>query len=343
MDRADRLLSGALLLLRRAEVRVVSGGPADLDLVVPGGGAVAVKVRVFGRPPTPSIVEGLRRGHREDRLLLVTPHATSYLRDLAAEGVVDLIAVEEGRVVIGGVEYSAAASTEAGSEGRGLRRGRRPWTRWAVDRLLLLAEQPLTQVELAAVLQVTQQSVSHVLRGHRFAARTDRGWVIGQRAEALDGLLAEYPGSGGVSTYWYGLDPAVRQAEAAARWCAESNVGCVLTGDVAADVYAPWRLPAVAGLYSRELLDFTAAGFSPATDAECTLVVTVPQDRTLWRTAAAAAHPTVRVDPAAVDAVPPVRVDPIIALHDVLASPGPDAAEAAEHLRRAILDGTWRG
>lgn len=343
VDRADRLLSGALLLLRRAEVRVVSGGPADLDLVVPGGGAVAVKVKVFGRPPTPSIVEGLRRGNREDRFLLVTPHATSYLRGLAAEGVVDLIAVEEGRVVIGSVDHTAAASTEARSGDRGLRRGRRPWTRWAVERLLLLAEQPLTQVELAAVLEVTQQSVSHVLRGHRFASRIDRGWVIGQRAEALDGLLAEYPGPGGVSTYWYGLDPAVRQAEAAATWCVERGAGCVLTGDVAADVYAPWRLPAVAGLYSSELLDFTAAGFTPATDAEYTLVVTVPTDRTLWRTAAAAAQPTVRVDPAAVDAVPPVRVDPIIVLHDVLASPGPDAAEAGEHLRRAILDGAWRG
>ncbi|MFF2112501.1 hypothetical protein [Rhodococcus koreensis] len=265
------------------------------------------------------------------------------MRDLAAEGVVDVIAVEEGRVVVGGVEYADPASADGGSEVRALRRGRRPWTRWAVERLLLLAEQPVTQVELAAVLQVTQQSVSHVLRGHRFATRTDRGWVIGQRADALDDVLAEYPGPGGASTYWYGLDPAVRQAEAAATWCAESNVGCVLTGDVAADVYAPWRLPAVAGLYIRGLLDFTAAGFTPATDAEYTLVVTVPQDPTLWNTAAAAAQPTARVDPAADIELLPVRVDPIIALHDVLGSPGPDAAEAAEHLRRAILEGTWRG
>ncbi|MGW5151179.1 hypothetical protein [Rhodococcus koreensis] len=127
--------------------------------------------------------------------------------------------------------------------------------------------------------------------------------------------------------YWYGLEPAVRQAEAAATCCAESNVGCVLTGDVAVDVYAPWRLPAVGGLYIRGLLDYTVAGFTPTTDAKYTLVVTVPQDPTVWRTAAAAQ--------------PTGRVDPIIALHEVLGSP--DAAEAAEHLRRAILDGTWRG
>ncbi|RZL76697.1 MAG: hypothetical protein EOP32_27995 [Rhodococcus sp. (in: high G+C Gram-positive bacteria)] len=87
------------------------------------------------------------------------------------------------------------------------------------------------------------------------------------------------------------------------------------------------------------------ADFTPSTDAEYTLAATVPQDPTLWRTAAAAAQPTVRVDPTAVDEVPVVRVDPIIALHDVLGSPGPgpDAAEAGEHLGRAILEGTWRG
>ncbi|EKT77351.1 hypothetical protein WSS_A37941 [Rhodococcus opacus M213] len=87
---------------------------------------------------------------------------------------------------------------------------------------------------------------------------------------------------------------------------------------------------AVAVLYSSVLLDFTVAGFTPSTDAEYTLVVTVPQERTLWRTAAAAAQPT-------------VRVDPIITLHDVLASPGPNAAAAAEYLREPILGGTWRG
>jgi hypothetical protein len=69
----------------------------------------------------------------------------------------------------------------------------------------------------------------------------------------------------------------------------------------------------------------------------------LPQDRTVWRTAAAAAQPTALDPTVLADDVPVVRVDPIIALHDVLGSPGPDAAEAAEHLRGAILDGTWRG
>ncbi|MFC0452368.1 hypothetical protein [Rhodococcus jostii] len=43
------------------------------------------------------------------------------------------------------------------------------------------------------------------------------------------------------------------------------------------------------------------------------------------------------------DDVLPVRVDPIIVLQDVLRRPGPDTADAAEHLRRAILEGKWRG
>ncbi|MBH0122523.1 hypothetical protein I0Q12_24705 [Rhodococcus sp. CX] len=57
----------------------------------------------------------------------------------------------------------------------------------------------------------------------------------------------------------------------------------------------------------------------------------VPADPTLWRTARA------------VSDAPVILVDPVIAVHDVLRTPGPDAAEAAGQLRRAIEGGTYRG
>ncbi|WP_179377538.1 hypothetical protein [Rhodococcus sp. ACS1] len=41
---------------------------------------------------------------------------------------------------------------------------------------------------------------------------------------------------------------------------------------------------------------------------------------------------------AAAAAQPTARVDPIIALHDVAGSPGPDAAETTKHPRGAILE-----
>ncbi|WP_210432848.1 hypothetical protein [Rhodococcus sp. DMU1] len=160
--------------------------------------------------------------------------------------------------------------------------------------------------------------------------RTPGGWIAEPRAALLDAHLAEYPGSGGASTYWYGLEPVIRQASDAARFRSELGVPVLQSGDVAADVYAPWRLPTRAVLYVPQFLDFTAAGFTPATAGAHTLEVIVPADPTLWRTARAVS-----------DAA--ILVDPVIATHDVLRSPGPDAHEAAGHLRRAIEEGTFRG
>ena len=345
MNSSNQLLTSALQLLRAAEIRVVSGGPADMLLILPDGRTQAVQVKVRLKPPPPSLLENLRLRYPDARFLFVTTHTTPYLRRLAERGGVDVIAVHESVAIFSGTTITIPTPSDGGPEAPVVRRGRKPWTRWAVERILLLTDQPMTQVDLAATLAVTQQSVSHVLRHHRYATRTENGWILEQRSDSLEMHLSEYPGPGGASTYWYGLDPAVRQGADAAKFTAEMGVDCLQTGDIAADVYAPWRLPAIASLYTRELLDFTPAGFTPASDSEHTLEATVPEDPTVWRTAKAAAElPPVRVGPIVVlQGVAPVRVDPIIALHDVLRSPGADAVEAAEHLRSAIEEGTWRG
>ena len=197
--------------------------------------------------------------------------------------------------------------------------------------MLLLAEQPVSQRQLADVLEVTQQAVSLALRQSPHLHRTPDGWIADPRPRLLAEHLAEYPGPGGASTYWFGLDPVIRQATDAARFCSESDVSVLQSGDVAADTYAPWRLPATAVLYAAEFLDFTAAGFTPATAGAHTLEVIVPADPTLWRTARAAGGASA------------VLVDPVIAVHDVLRGPGSDVRDAAERLRTAIEDGSYRG
>lgn len=332
MDMPAPVLSAALQLLQRAGVRVTSGSLTELDLFLPDGEHVAVQVAAYRRPPTPHLLTALRGRHPEHRLLVVTPRTTPHLRTLADEGSVDVIAVDEDLLVFSGTRYDVPATAPEPSSGARRGRGRRPWVRWAAERLLLLSDRPRTQAQLAAELGVTQQAVSHALRRHPLVRRTGVGWIADPRTRLLDKFLAQYPGPGGASTHWYGLDPPVRQSAAATAFCTERGIDVVTGGDVAADVYAPWRLPARAVLYAAEFVDLTEAGFSPATEDTGTLTITVPADPTLRRTANAL---TTEGGPAGV-------VDPLVALHELTHSPDPDAGEAAAHLRTAIEENIHR-
>lgn len=328
MKEAAQVLTDAVELLRRADIRITSGSLHELDLILPDGRNVSTTVRVRRRPPTPHTLAALLSTptpHR--RLLIVTPRTTLTLRTLADNGEVDVIAPDEDLLVLGGIRYPAAPDAPPPpAPAKQPARGRKPWIRWAVERLLLLTDHPMPQRELAAALDVTQQAVSLALRQCRHAHRTQTGWVTDSREALLEDYLADYPGPGGATTYWYGADPVLTQAATAVEYCTDRGVPVLLSGDAAADVYAPWRLPAQAVLYVPEFVDLTTAGFGPATDEAHTLAVTVPADPTLWRTAAVAGEPA-------------LLADPLIAVHDVLHSSGADAHEAAEHLLAAIKKG----
>ncbi|WP_433607055.1 hypothetical protein [Prescottella agglutinans] len=331
METSDRqILSDGLQMLRRANIQINAGDLHDLDLRLPDGSARHVDVKVSRTAPPPSRLREDRRRQAVNRTsrLYVTHHATDTLRALADSGEVDLIAVADQLIIFDGYVFLDAPPRELRSRQRP-RRGSPPWIRWAIERLLLLSE-PMTQKDIAGALSTTQQATSRTLHDHPFAERTPRGWTMTRRNELLEVYLNEYPGPGGAVTYWYGLDPVVRQAETALGFCEEMEVGGLQTGDVAADSYAPWRLPTTAAIYTSEFVDFVPAGFSPATIDDHTMVATVPADPTLWRTAHAVCTTTTAL------------ADPIIALHDVLRSPGPDAAEAADRLRQAIERGSWR-
>ncbi|KSZ55985.1 hypothetical protein Z045_25795 [Rhodococcus pyridinivorans KG-16] len=186
----------------------------------------------------------------------------------------------------------------------------------------MLADTAQTQHRLAELLGVSQQAVSLALKQLQAVQRTEHGWLAASPGELLAEFLAGYPGPSGAVTYWYGLDPVIAQATAAVEFCTQQGISVLVSGDAAADVYAPWRLPTRALLYTDRFVDLSVAGFSPATEAEHTLAVQVPADPTLWRTATISE--------------PALLADPLITAGDVLRTGGADAAEAAEHVLATI-------
>ncbi|AOD24927.1 hypothetical protein IM25_23975 (plasmid) [Rhodococcus sp. p52] len=305
--------------MRRADVRLVAGSLHEWDLALPDGRELATRVRVQRRPPTPQALAGMLADSSSSRRLLVgVRRATAHLRARAATGEIDLIAVDENLLVLGGTRYLVAGADATPTAPVRKVRGRKPWVRWAVERLLLLSGTAYTQQRLADVLGVSQQAVSLALKQIRHVRRIDDGWIADPYQGLLEDYLADYPGPGGAHTYWYGLDPVIEQALTAARTCLDTGTDVLISGDAAADAYAPWRLPARAAIYVPEFVDFTPAGFSPSTEDEHTLVVRVPADPTIWRTAAVAGHSPL--------------ADPLITVHDVLRSTGADKDEAAAKL-----------
>lgn len=319
MDETAQLISGAVVLLRRAGIRLPSGSLDAWDLILPDGRELSIRMRVSRRPPTPTVlVRVLAQPDPDRRVLVITPHATTHLRTLATNGEIDLIAVDEDLLVFAGARYDVTENATPVPAPAPAARGRKPWVRWALARVLLLSNRAQTQHRLAETLEVSQQAVSLALKQLPQVRRTEHGWVADSHAELLADYLAGYPGAGGAVTYWYGLDPVIAQATAVVDFCARQEVAVLVSGDAAADVYAPWRLPTRALLYTDRFVDLADAGFSPATEAEHTLAVQVPADPTLWRTAEISE--------------PALLADPLITAADVLRTGGPDAAEAADHV-----------
>ena len=151
-------------------------------------------------------------------------------------------------------------------------RGRKPWVRWALARALLLSDTAQSQPRLAELLGVSQQAVSLALKQLQTVRRTEHGWLAASPEELLAEYLARYPVPEGAVTYWYGLDPVIEQTTAAVEFCARQEVSVLVSGDAAADVYAPWRLPTRALLYTDRFVDLSAAGFSTVTTV-CDVVV----------------------------------------------------------------------
>lgn len=318
----DLILSQAMLLLREADVRITGGNLDALSLTLPDSRVREVKVQLASTPPTPSKLRAILE--RETQTLIVMFRPTERLTETALQDKIDLVTIAPVSVIIGGVQRLEPRHKPEPAEKT---RGRAPWGRWALLRALALADGPQTQQELASAAGISQPAVNkHLKTLESFVDRDQRGWHAHDVDAIVTWLLDNYPGPRGVTSYWYGLESTAEQAKTAAEYATELGASPLVSGDAAADYYAPWRLPDSAIVYLLEAVDFTDAGFAPASPEEATLITTVPEDFTLWATASLVHHSEV---------IP--LADPLITLRDVMAGDAVDIQEAADQLRKVIV------
>ncbi|MDQ2839326.1 MAG: helix-turn-helix domain-containing protein [Actinomycetota bacterium] len=301
-----------------------------------------VLLRDYRRPLSSSKVPPL--GERAG--LLVVPHGSEVFFRTARQ-VGWWIATEDGELDIAiGSRHILRRHEEQPVVKQ--RPGRKPWPFWTTVRVLtaLAASAPpggsVTQEFLAQIVGTSQPTIYRAVRrlSEHGLLEIARGRIQATDLDALiDWWLQNYPGPGGVTGYWYSLaTPAEQTRDALALLGASrGNAAPVVSGQVAADLLAPWQRSGSVQLYTCKAVPLAAAGFVPVATAEAaTLCLTVPADTGIWpRSPWSVTLLGTRVGLA----------DPLQILYDVGAAAGPTASEARDRLRAALrttLADSWR-
>jgi hypothetical protein len=300
---------------------------------------VHVSLRRGGRAATYAVVSSVRRVHPSDvgappepNSLLVAPALSDAAAALARSRGWSVVP-EKGPAWLRfyGKELELSRPTSSSETAATRKRGRPGWGIFSVVRALLAVEEGARQDELAEFSRVSQPRVSQALRelvALGLAERELRGWIVTDKAAVIEWWSAHYPGPGGLASHWYGLDPVVQQAYRVHELLAADRSRPAVSGDVAADLVAPWRTPRHALLYAERGADLSAAGLTPAGPAEATLTLILPADRAVWPvgrapwTVGLTGYGNV------------ARAGALQVLYDLTRAGGPDAGEA----RQAWLD-----
>jgi len=204
----------------------------------------------------------------------------------------------------------------------------------AIARLLIAAESPLTGVAMAKTVGVTQPRASQVLRGlvdQRAVTPTEFGYV--GEAEPLLDLYAmrARPALVQPESYWYGTHPMAEQARRIVDVARHHDGPVAFSADLAPDLLVPWRHPTLTVVYSRSGVDLGLAGLVQAEGRpDASVILRCTSDATLLLPAAGW--------PGMAGGLP--ITDPVQQWWDLLDLGGEDRQEAADRLRRAIVEHT---
>ena len=246
-------------------------------------------VRILPRPLGPAQVAKAAADASGAQLpgLLIAPKASPAAQHAALRAGMSLLLAPDsiGQLTRGHlISPTAGPLTLHETTATPVRRGRRPWATIAIATYLLEGNAS-TQDALAGRAGVSQARISQVLHAlQRWVQRTDRGWTATDTA-GLTQWLAEQPPPGHTATTWLGLDDPAPTATTVAHWLTAQNVSYALSGDVAADLLAPWARPTRALVYVNQALDLTPLGLTPAPPDAATLELVVPDDPYILRDA----------------------------------------------------------
>jgi hypothetical protein len=246
-------------------------------------------LQILTRPPGPAQVVQAAADASTQHLpgLLIAPKASLAAQQAARRAGVSLLLAPDsiGQLTRGHlITPSGDLLTLAETTATPARPGPRPWATIAIATYLLEGNAS-TQDALAGRARVSQARISQVLHAlERWVQRTDRGWTATDTAGLAQWLAEQLP-PGRTATTWLGLDDPAPTATSVAHWLTARNVSYALSGDVAADLLAPWARPTRALVYVDQALDLTPLGLTPAPPDAATLELVVPDDPYVLRDA----------------------------------------------------------
>lgn len=282
-----------------------------------------IQLVTAGRAPTPSDIErDLAKSRSGEILFYVVLRPThSLIQRATIDHRIGYASLSNKEIVLSGRRISLEFNEKPAAAPAA--RGPRPYGRFAVARSLLRTDRPQTQTILAAATGLTQAAVSKAVHGlGERVVRDGPGWVAAEASELFDFAVNAYPGAGGISVYWYSGEAITEQARTIAALARDA----LISGDVAANDLAPWRISRTAAVYARTGVPAGTLPFGESEPTRATLKVTVPKDQTVWATALHWWGGLRQF------------TDPIITAHEVLCSGGGgDEREAVDKIRDSVL------
>jgi hypothetical protein len=326
---------GVELLLEVGLDRRITGN-AEVDIGAGDGRWSRRQVLLLRHSPSPQEIDravAALRPHVDGLLFVVARAGRALDRAAGRDQRIAYAAVDDAVVYFQGELHRAGGDPPAAPT----HQGRTSWARLAMLRLFALTPvEPWSQSRIARRL-----GMSHVAVGKQLplpaglAERTPAGWQAVDRAGCWDRFMVDYPGPRGLTTYWAATGDLAAQLGRIERIAHErGDAKPAVSGDLAADFYAPWRRPSRAVAYVTDQPPLQEHGFATVRSADATVELRTPLDPTVLTMS--------REWPSTRNSTPRRYTDPLITAWDLRRSPGGDVDSAVDQLRaRTLRESRW--